>query len=104
VCGFPETEINLENTSDLVGKSRKNVENRGKTEKTLKKTVTGLRVYTVRSTENDTYVMLQCTKASIGTLPIYYESRDLANYSSRMISNCFAFDSAHIVSNDVPSV
>jgi hypothetical protein len=37
--GFPETEINLENTADLVGKSRKNVANRGITEKTLIKTV-----------------------------------------------------------------
>jgi hypothetical protein len=37
--GFPETEINLENTADLVEKSRKNGENRGKTEKTLIKTV-----------------------------------------------------------------
>jgi hypothetical protein len=36
---FPETEINLENTADLVGKSRENVENRGKMEKTLIKTV-----------------------------------------------------------------
>jgi hypothetical protein len=39
MCGFPETEMNLENTADLVGKSRKNVENRGKMEKTLIKTV-----------------------------------------------------------------
>jgi hypothetical protein len=37
--GFPETVINLENTADLAGKSRENVENRGKTEKTLIKTV-----------------------------------------------------------------
>jgi hypothetical protein len=36
---FPETEINLENTADLVGKSRENVESRGKMEKTLIKTV-----------------------------------------------------------------
>jgi hypothetical protein len=34
-----ETEINLENTADLVGKSRKNVANRGKMEKSLIKTV-----------------------------------------------------------------
>jgi hypothetical protein len=39
VCGFPETEINLENTADLVRKLRKNGENREKTEKTLIKTV-----------------------------------------------------------------
>jgi hypothetical protein len=39
VCGFPETEINLENTADLVEKSRKNVENRGKMEKTHIKNV-----------------------------------------------------------------
>jgi hypothetical protein len=39
VCGFPETEINLENTADLVGISRENGENRGKTAKTLLKTV-----------------------------------------------------------------
>jgi hypothetical protein len=34
-----KTQKNLENNADLVEKSRKNVANRGKTEKTLIKTV-----------------------------------------------------------------
>jgi hypothetical protein len=65
---FPETEINLENTADLVEKSRKNGENRGKTEKTLIKTV-----YFFNRTLRLGYILLQSVHSFYAFTAMNYE-------------------------------